>query len=131
MAEKYLIDTSAVIKYLNSNFSEEDAITWLDEIIDSESLISFITEIELLAWEPENDEDLAVYQQFIQSSYVFGIDSKIITEAIRIRKNYRIKLPDALIAATALAHNLTLIADNDKDFNKVPDIKYFNPNSNR
>ncbi len=46
MAERYLIDTSAVIKYLNATFSA-DALQWLDELIDQESLISFISEIEL------------------------------------------------------------------------------------
>ncbi|EOR94817.1 hypothetical protein ADIARSV_2033 [Arcticibacter svalbardensis MN12-7] len=44
---------------------------------------------------------------------VFGIDDDIITQAIQIRKVYKLKLPDALIAATALTYSLTLISDND------------------
>lgn len=46
MAERYLIDTSVVIKYLNASFSA-DSLNRLDQIIDQESRISFITEIEL------------------------------------------------------------------------------------
>jgi len=70
---------------------------------------------------------LEIYRQFVSSSYVFGIDDRIIAETIRIRKQYRIKLPDALITATVFVHDLTLVADNDKDYRKIPDLKYINP----
>jgi tRNA(fMet)-specific endonuclease VapC len=128
MAERYLIDTSAIIKYLNATFSS-DALRWIDEIIDQESLISFISEIELQVWNPPDPEDLKIYQQFVSSSYAFGIDDRIIAETIQIRKLYRIKLPDALIAATVLVYDLTLVADNNKDYNKISNLKYINPAS--
>jgi len=37
------------------------------------------------------------------------------------------KLPDALIAATALVNDFVLVADNDKDYGKVSNLKYINP----
>jgi len=129
MAERYLIDTSVVIKYLNASISA-DSLSKLDQIIDQESRISFITEIELQVWNPSNPDDMAIYQEFVASSLVIGIDSNIIRETIRIRKHYRIKLPDALIAATALVNDLVLVADNDKDYEKVSDLKYINPAKN-
>ena len=126
MAERHLIDTSSVIKYLNGSFSN-NSLDALDKIIDQESQISFITEIELQVWNPANPEDASVYREFIVSSNVIGINSDIISETIRIRKQYRIKLPDALIAATAIVNNLILVADNDKDYKKVLGLKYLNP----
>ena len=129
MAERYLIDTSVVIKYLNASISA-DSLSKLDQIIDQESRISFITEIELQVWNPSNPDDMAIYQEFVASSLVIGMDSNIIRETIRIRKHYRIKLPDALIAATALVNDLVLVADNDKDYEKVSDLKYINPAKN-
>lgn len=60
-------------------------------------------------------------------STVLGIEESIIQETIRIRKNYNLKLPDALIAATAMVYKLTLVADNDKDFLRIPSLKYLNP----
>jgi len=129
MAERYLIDTSVVIKYLNASISA-DSLSKLDQIIDQESRISFINEIELQVWNPSNPDDMAIYQEFVASSLVIGIDSNIIRETIRIRKHYRIKLPDALIAATALVNDLVLVADNDKDYEKVSDLKYINPAKN-
>ncbi len=62
-------------------------------------------------------------------SYSQDIDKiKELIKTIRIRKSYQLKLPDALIAATVITHNMTLIADNDKDFGKVAALKYINPN---
>lgn len=44
-----------------------------------------------------------------------------------MRKLHGLKLPDALIAATAIVYEFTLIADNDKDFLREPSLKYINP----
>jgi hypothetical protein len=51
MAERYLIDTSGVIKYLNETFPPS-GLSMLDEIVDNECVISFIVEIELQVWDP-------------------------------------------------------------------------------
>lgn len=126
MAKRYLIDTSAVIKYLNASFPA-DGLEFMDTIVDQESNISFISEIELQVWLPENPDDIEVYRQFVANSTVYSIEKNIIAETIRIRKTSRVKLPDALIAATALIKGLTLISDNDKDFLKVTGLKYINP----
>ena len=127
MAKRYLIDTSAVIKYLNNTFSAE-GLLMIDEIIDQECLLSFITEVELQSWNPTNNQDLSVYIDFVNQSYVYYVDNEIIKETILLRKTYGIKIPDAFIAATALVNDLTLIADNDKDFLKISLLKYINPN---
>ena len=55
------------------------------------------------------------------------IEDSIIAKAILIRKSYKLKLPDAIIAASAVVNDYTLIADNDKDFKKVKELKYINP----
>jgi hypothetical protein len=95
MAEKYLIDTSGVIKYLNESFPS-DGLAFVDEIVDGESIISFIAEIELQVWNPEKPDDLKVYQTFVSQSTIIGIRDDIIRETIRIRKLFKLKLPDAL-----------------------------------
>jgi len=83
----------------------------------------------LQAWNPTNPDDLAVYQLFIANSTVVGITHEIIHETIRIRKSYKLKIPDAIIAATAIVNGLTLLADNNKDFLRVKGLKYVNPMS--
>ena len=88
----------------------------------------FISEVELQVWNPPNPEDLYIYQQFVSGSFIFGLNDDIIRETIRIRKQNKIKLPDAFVAATAIIHGLTLIADNDKDFLNIATLQYINPN---
>ena len=126
MAERYLIDTSGVIKYLNITFPP-DGINFLNIILEKESVISFISEIELQAWDPVDPDDMKIYHSFISKSIVFGVKDDVIKETIRIRKTYKLKLPDALIAATAIINDMILIADNDKDFAAVDELKYINP----
>jgi len=46
---------------------------------------------------------------------------------IQIRKTYRIKLPDAIIATTALVQNQTLMSRNEDDFIKIAGVALFNP----
>lgn len=128
MAERYLIDTCAVIKYLNSVFPP-NGVTFLDAVVDNESMISFISEIELQVWNPADPADLDVFVNFVNDSDVIGIEPNIIAQTIDIRKNYKLKVPDAIIAATALINGFTLISDNDSDFKKVPHLKYINPMS--
>ncbi len=70
---------------------------------------------------------MEIYLSFVSQSNIIGIQDGIIQETIRIRKSYKLKLPDSLIVATALTNNMILIADNDKDFLLVPELKYINP----
>ncbi|OJV16497.1 MAG: hypothetical protein BGO21_26805 [Dyadobacter sp. 50-39] len=129
MEERYLIDTSAVIKYLNATLPPSGLVL-MDGILDNESIISLITEIELRVWEPSDTTDKAIYESFITGSIVLDLNRDIVDQTIAIRKKYRLKLPDAFIAATAIINNYTLVADNDKDFRKVEILKYINPNKN-
>jgi len=47
---------------------------------------------------------------------VYYLDDDIAEETIVIRQKYKIKMPDAVIAATALINNLTLVTANSRDF---------------
>ncbi len=74
------------------------------EIIDSLRLVqmSFISRIELLSWPKANDHQLAILNRFIGLSEVLLLSEKIILKTVAIKRNYRVKLPDAIIAATLL-----------------------------
>jgi predicted nucleic acid-binding protein len=126
MGEKYLIDTSAAIKYLNETFPATGH-SFMNEVVDLESIISFVSQIELQVWNPPDPNELDVYYSFVAGSTIIGIYPDIIQQTIRIRKEYKLKLPDALIAATALTNDFTLLADNDADFKRVTGLKYINP----
>jgi predicted nucleic acid-binding protein len=128
MGTRYLIDTCAVIKYLQESFPEKGLLL-LDSVLDEECQISFITKIELLAWKTQSEEGISILRLFIKRSKIHYINEKIIEKAIEIRKQSNVKLPDAIIAATAICNNFTLILDNDKDFKKLIGfgLTYLNP----
>lgn len=128
MGKRYLIDTCAVIKYLDEIFPPE-ALIFMDKLLDEESIISFVTKIELLVWKPPIPEDIKIRKEFINGSNVHYINDEIIDKAIEIRNETKIKLPDAIIASTAINYDLILISDNDKDFKKVVahGLNYMNP----
>jgi len=48
-------------------------------------------------------------------------------QTIQIRKIKKIKLPDAIIAATAMVYNLTLVTHNMDDFKSIQGLKIINP----
>lgn len=128
MGQKYLIDTCAVIKYLNQVYPP-DALLFLDQVVDIQSNISFITKIELLVWNPHDPTDLLIFEYFVADSEMHLVNDAIINLAIVIKKNTGIKLPDTVIAATAIYNDFVLISDNEKDFKKaIPmGLQFINP----
>lgn len=123
MGKEYLIDTNAVIDYLNNKLPDP-ASELLDSIV---AKISVITRMELLSWPGANKKQTAVLNDFIEASEVFSLEEPIILKAIEIRKETKTKLPDAIIAATAMVHQLTLITRNTKDFEKVSGLELMEP----
>ena len=101
----------------------------MDSLVDDDSKVSFITKIELLVWNPPIPEDLRIREAFLEGSKIHYINDEIIKGAIRIRKTTNIKLPDAVIAATAIHKGYILLSTNDNDFKKVAPLglKYLNP----
>ncbi|HEY5405509.1 MAG TPA: PIN domain-containing protein [Ginsengibacter sp.] len=58
---------------------------------------------------------------------VLEINTEIIHTCINLRKSKVIKLPDAIIAATALVNDITLTTRNISDFKNIPGLKIVNP----
>ncbi len=123
MEQKYLIDTNCAIDYLNNMLPESGA----DLIEDTLLQISIISRMELLGWPNAKPGDVVVLQGFIDASTVFNPDEPTVLKAIELRRNHRIKLPDAIIAATAIVHGLILLTRNTSDFKEIQDLKLFNP----
>ena len=51
----------------------------------------------------------------------------IVEKTIEVRRTYKIKLPDALIAATSIINNLALVTSNIKDFKTISDLVVLKP----
>lgn len=127
MGTTYLLDTNTVIYILNDTLSLKAHDFIKAALNENGSFISLITKIELLGWQTGAFEQLQNIEEFVQVSEVLPLTDAIVDKTIEIRRTQRIKLPDAIIAATAIIHNFTLISRNDEDFRKIPDLKYLNP----
>ncbi|WP_025142104.1 type II toxin-antitoxin system VapC family toxin [Pedobacter jeongneungensis] len=127
MGINYLWDTNTVIYFLQRQFTPT-AEKFIDNIISTnQPAISAITEIELLCWKTATENDLLILRDFIKDSYVYELSQEIKNQTVEVRKYYNLKLPDAIIAATAIVNELTLITRNAKDFEKIPQLKASNP----
>ncbi|GAX35886.1 type II toxin-antitoxin system VapC family toxin [Nodularia sp. NIES-3585] len=76
--------------------------------------ISVITEIELLSYPSLNLEEEIQIRDLIEKITVINLESNIKELAIRFRKEYKLKLPDAIIVATAKSLNATLVTNDIK-----------------
>ncbi len=126
MGKRYLIDTNIAIYFLDGHIPHS-AIPFLSGVLNQESNISVITKIELLGWNFPNSEKMSINQAFVDNSVVLPLDNEVVAKTIELRRSYKIKLPDAIIAATAMVFDFTLISRNDNDFEKIKGLKYFNP----
>lgn len=127
MGIKYLWDTNTAIYYLQQQFPP-GAEKFMDDLLkDEQPVISAITEIELLCWKTATEKDLEVLHNFINDALVIELEQPIKLKTADIRKLHRIKLPDAIIAATALVYDLTLLSRNVSDFGNISGIKIINP----
>jgi len=130
MALKYLWDTNIAIYYLQQLFPP-NAEKLMDGILQSDvPAISAITEIELLCWKTATKNDEEVLHNFIRDSVVIELEQNIKLKTAKLRKAYKIKLPDAIIAATAFVYNLELITRNTSDFKNIAGLKMINPFEN-
>lgn len=119
----YLIDTNSIIDYLDNKLSIK-----ANELIDSiTSKISVISRMELLGWPGASIDQTKVLEVFISNSEVFALDEPVIIKTIEIRKTSKTKLPDAIIAATAIVNKLVLITRNTRDFSEIEGLNILNP----
>lgn len=114
MEQRYLADSNTIIDYVG-NKMPDTALLVLDGYFDDNLSISIVSKIEVLGFNGEEDE-LKSLADFIALTSIVFVDDAIADKTIELRKAYRIKLPDAIIAATALVYGLVLVTRNTDDF---------------
>ena len=124
--QEYLIDTNVAIDYIGETLPEK-SLTIIDNIVDGHFYISVINKIELLGFVGITENEYLKFTEFINAANVFGLDEDIVKSTIEIRRKYKVKLPDAIIAATALINNLIIVTRNTKDFDKIDGMEVLNP----
>ena len=115
-----LLDSNIII-YLSKN---ELPFTIFDKF--DNLLISVISYMEVLGFKFRNNEEENFVRELIDLFEVQFIDQAIAEKVIEIRKQNRIRLPDAIIAASAAVNKLCLVTRNIEDFRNI-NITILNP----
>ena len=112
-----VIDTNIALYLFNGDST-------IASLLDGRNVyISFITEIELLGFPGITNEQKAISKEFIEDSVVIDLNDAIKRMTIDLRVKYNLKIPDAIIASSALYLNLPLISA-DKVFEKVSELQF-------
>ncbi len=113
---RFLLDTNIII----SHFLGDDLV--LSTVGKSDYFISVITEAELLRLPGLSVTELLMIEKLLDIVPSLPVDSAIARHAASLGRTRKSKLPDLLIAATALEHKLPLITKNIKDFRRIPGL---------
>ncbi len=111
-----VIDTNAILSFLQGNARLIQLLRETDWIG-----ISIISQIEFLVFPDLTQSDRQLFQEFLQLVQVIDLTTEneaLIGEIIETRQQYRLKLPDAIIAAMAIYYSASLITA-DQGFKKV------------
>ena len=113
-----LADTNVVVYLLGGNAR-------IAELLDGKEVyLSFITELELFGKRTLTAAEKRKIHAFLDECIVVDVNASIKATVIKLRENYKLKLPDAIVAATAIEYNLPLFTA-DKQLAVVDELKSF------
>lgn len=119
-----LIDSDVLI---DAGRSVTDAVDCLRQINErSSGVISAVASMELLVG-CRNKTEMRRAERFLRQFQIFMLDDAVSHSAIDLLRRYRLShgllMPDALIAATALEHDIPLVTQNRRDFRFIPGLR--------
>jgi predicted nucleic acid-binding protein len=125
MGTGYLLDSNVIIGYL-AGAIPAPGMRVVSAIVDETAHISVISQIEVLRFNdtPENER---ILEDFVRASWVHPLSNSVVRRTIALCKRRKIKLPDAIIAATALTENCILVTRNTGDFKNIAGLGLLNP----
>ena len=118
----FLIDTNIIIYLTQKRLKISDFAKKSGSLY-----ISSISYIETLGYPFQNQDEEKDVTKLCEMFERIFLTKEIEKQTIFIRKSKKIKLPDAIIAATAMVYNLTLVTHDSDDFKNIRGLKILNP----
>jgi predicted nucleic acid-binding protein len=117
----YALDTNAIVYYLKN---DANAVTVLREVFAQSSpvYVSAVTELELFAFANLSRDEESLIEELLATLSIIPLDSHIARLAALVRRHYQLKVPDSVIATTAMFTGSTLVTRNTRDFRKIANL---------
>ena len=110
----FVADTNALIYLLNGN-------SCMLPFLNKNLAFSVISEMELLSFSGISEAEENNIKALLNDCEEISLLKDVKEKAIELRKKYKTKLPDAIVAASAIVNNLPLITA-DKGFNQIQEL---------
>ena len=123
MGQGFLTDTNILVDMLGNSMPDNVKL----KILKIVPVVSVITYIEAMGWYQATALQLRIIQSFMDIATILPINQSVIETAVRLRQNKKIGLGDAIIASTAIVHNLILVTRDVSDFKSIDNLVVFNP----
>jgi predicted nucleic acid-binding protein len=117
-----LLDSNILIYAANQQTPEIEAM-----VTSAENAVASIVQIEVFGFPGLKTEEKTALDVLFRRLTVHPLDTVIIERAINLRQQRKMGLADAIIAATALVHNLPLVTRNVSDFKHVTGLSLIDP----
>jgi len=102
--------------------------TFLRKLIEEEeSKASAITKVEVLGYHKLDEKSKNLFEEFFEATQLIPVTSAIIDRTVVLRQQKKMSLGDAIIAATALEHELILLSRNTADFQHIEHLELVDP----
>ena len=114
---KALFDSNILIDYLNGIAAAKNEFRHYES-----RAISVVTWMEVMVGGKLDDDEIT--RKFLASFEVIAVTESVAERAVKLRREQRMKLPDAIILASAFEHGLLLVTRNSKDFDaRLPSVR--------
>lgn len=125
MGKGYLLDTNVLLDFLADKLPEKSKAL-LAGLHPEETYTSIIVKIEALGYNGHS-KTMQVLTEFVGQLQVLPLSEQVADQTIQIKRKIKIKLPDAVLAATALVYGLTLVTRTIVNFQNLEGLSLLNP----
>ena len=117
-----LLDSNIII------YSTQPGFEYLHDFFQkNQPKVSAISKVEVLGFHALTADDRRDLEMFFQTLEILPVSDSVVDQAVLLRQQQRMKLGDALIAATAVTYKLPLATRNVSDFANIAQLQVVNP----
>lgn len=96
-------------------------------IIDHGPVVSAVSYVEVLGYHKLSEREKWLLESFFAATIILPLTQSVLEQAVQLRQQRKMSLGDALIAATALVHNHTLVTHDTSGFRWIEGLDLLDP----